>query len=56
MDEFQVVVDSLTQWCVDHFTANERKALAERLSDSTLTFADEVGAKAAASASESLGK
>ncbi|MEK7710688.1 MAG: choice-of-anchor Q domain-containing protein [Planctomycetota bacterium] len=41
-DDFRTIVDSLTQWCVDHFTAAERTALAERLSDPALTFVSQI--------------
>ncbi|MDO8631796.1 MAG: hypothetical protein Q7R41_15015, partial [Phycisphaerales bacterium] len=47
-DEFRRIVDSLTQWCVGAFTAEERAALAARLSDPTLDFASEVGRREAA--------
>ncbi|MDO8630723.1 MAG: hypothetical protein Q7R41_09535, partial [Phycisphaerales bacterium] len=46
-EEFTLVVDSLTQWCVDHFTSAERAALADRLRDPTLAFASELGAAVA---------
>ena len=56
IEDFNIIVDGLTQWCVDHFTADEKKALAERLSDPTLTFAGDAGAKSAAGVIESLRK
>jgi len=39
--DFRAAVDSLLLWYVDHFTAAERVALAERLSDPPLLFAGE---------------
>ncbi|MDO8629537.1 MAG: hypothetical protein Q7R41_03505, partial [Phycisphaerales bacterium] len=47
-EEFRTIVVSLAQWCVDHFSANERAALAARLSDPTLDFASEAGRSEAA--------
>lgn len=47
IDEFHAIVESVTQWCVDHFNGDERTALADRLSDPTLKFASDAGAKAA---------
>jgi hypothetical protein len=44
VDDFQTIVGGLTQWCVDHFTAAERAALAARLSDPTLTFTSDLAA------------
>ncbi len=55
IEEFQMVVDSLTDWCVEHLTGDEKKSLADRLSDAALTFASDAAAKAAAKVTESLG-
>ncbi|MDO8629296.1 MAG: hypothetical protein Q7R41_02285 [Phycisphaerales bacterium] len=52
---FQMIVESLTQWCVDHFTVDEKKALADRLSDPTLAFASEPGRLEAATVVAALG-
>jgi hypothetical protein len=54
VDDFHTIVGGLTQWCVDHFSADERAALAARLSDPTLTFASEDGRAAAAGAVTAL--
>ena len=56
LEEFQIVVDSLTDWCVDHFTADEKNALVGRLNESMLGFASHAGAKTAASVIGSLKK
>ncbi len=48
VEDFEFIVDELTQWCVDSFTVDEQNGLADRLSDSTLSFASEIGANAAA--------
>jgi hypothetical protein len=55
-EDFRTIVDSLAQWCVDQFTVAERAALAARLSDPTLTFVSEAGAKSAAGVVEALSK
>ena len=54
-EEFTQIVDSLTQWCVDHFTVEEQAALADRLSDPTLVFASESGRLEAATVVAALG-
>ncbi len=53
-EAFRTIVDSLTQWCGDHFLPAERAALAARLSDPVLVFASDVGAKAAVTAAETI--
>jgi len=35
-----LTIEALTKWCVRHFTAAERDALADRLSDPMLSFSD----------------
>jgi len=52
--DIQTIVGGLTQWCVDHFIADERKALAGRLSDPALKFASEDGRDAASAVVEAL--
>jgi hypothetical protein len=54
VDDFQTIVGGLTQWCVDHFTVDEKKALGERLSDPALAFASNAGAAAASEVLELL--
>ena len=45
--DFAMIVNSLTQWCVGHFTPEECAALAARLSDPALAFASASGSEAA---------
>jgi len=53
-DDFFTIVDELTQWCVDQFSRQERKALARQLADPTLEFASELAAAAADTAAAIL--
>lgn len=39
-DTAMALIRALRDWCVDHFSASERGALAERLSDPTLSYPD----------------
>jgi len=48
--EFNVIAESLSQWCASNFTSEERAALAARLCDPLATFASPSGADAAAAA------
>lgn len=40
--DFVTIVETLTQWCTDHFTASERAALVENLTEPDLKFASEL--------------
>lgn len=53
-EELIIVVDALSQWCADHFTAEERSSLTAILADPSRVFAGEVGANAAASMVKAL--
>jgi hypothetical protein len=46
-DIFDMSLGMLTQWCLDHFSAQERAMLVQRLTDPGLTFACDIGAGAA---------
>jgi len=55
-DDLVTVVDTLTQWCVDQFSRQERRALSRRLSDPALEFASDLAAAAADDAAAVLAK
>ncbi len=56
VDEIEIIVGGLQQWCVGHFTKNQKTDLADRLTDKELFFASDFGAKAAAMVADALGQ
>jgi hypothetical protein len=48
--DFRLMVDALAKWCLDHFSAGERAALADRLSAAAGVAAAPTGSESAAAA------
>jgi hypothetical protein len=54
LDIFDASVEMITQWCLEQFTIEEKFALAQRLTDSGLTFAGQIGQDAATGVAQAL--
>lgn len=52
--DFDVITGELAEWCVDHFSTDERQSLVDRLSDPELTFASDYAEAAVAGIVELL--